>query len=86
MGRRNLGQMKCNRCRRWHLACYQAACISDETWAELQAYAKENGRSWKSKLRDAWTRGDDVLQWARNIIGPRNLDSVKPDAKRYGRR
>jgi hypothetical protein len=49
---------------------------SDETIEALRKFAKENGRQWRYKLCDAWTRGDDLgqlLQAARNTIGPPGL-------------
>lgn len=41
-------------------------------------FAKANGRTWRSKLRLLWTRGDDSgnLRNARNMIGPSRLDAI----------
>ncbi len=83
---RNLGQTKCQRCQRWHLGCLQEKCIADYQWQELVDYAKANGRSWKAKLREEWFQGKETLRWARNLIGPRDLDKVKLDAQKYERR
>lgn len=54
--------------------------LSGEELVALRAFAKANGRSWKSKLNDAWMTGhydrysgtDDygTLQWIRNRFGP----------------
>jgi hypothetical protein len=45
----------------------------------IQDYAKANGRTWKSKLRAAWTAGNiplGLLLRARNIYGPSGLDNL----------
>ena len=83
---RNEAQTKCKRCRRWHLDCINSRCIPDEQWAELKTYAANNGRTWKSRLRWAWTGGSADLRWARNLLGPSGLDAVDLDARRYQRR
>lgn len=83
---RNLGQMKCKRCLRWHQLCLQQGCIPDPQWAELQHYARQHGRTWKAQLREAWLQGSEELRWARNLFGPRGLDNVRLDARRYARK
>lgn len=45
----------------------------------VQYYAATNGPSWRSRLRQAWTRGEemtDALQRLRNTLGPSGLDIV----------
>jgi len=53
----------------------------------IQKYAKNNGRTWKSKLRSYWSRSKNssvdeihsdltLLQAARNIYGPSGLDEL----------
>lgn len=81
---RNLAQTKCTRCQRWHFGCAEAGCIPDDQWQELVDYAKANGRTWKSKLRDDWFLAcSSILRWAKFLI---DLDKVKLDACRYERR
>ncbi len=67
----------------------EAKAERDETrwWLEkdekqaLAAFAKENGRLWKSKLRDAWMNGqvEGKLLWLRNArcFGPAGLEKIK---------
>ncbi len=77
---RNYGQTKCKRCGRWMYGCRAEGCIPDEQWAELVAYAREHGRTWKAQLREEWLQGADTLRWARNILGPSGLSKVRLDA------
>lgn len=51
----------------------------------LRQFAAENGRTWKSKLRELWSTGRDSghplnqdghLRWVRNSLGPRGLEKV----------
>ena len=56
--------------------------MNDEQRQELQAYANENGRNWKGKLRKEWSDGRDTLRWARNEIGPTGLDRVEVQPQR----
>lgn len=47
----------------------------------LAAYAKANGRAWKSKLWAEWTNGKDLgqeLQLVRNVMGPSLMQKVTP--------
>ncbi|KQW59206.1 hypothetical protein ASD03_37010 [Ensifer sp. Root127] len=46
--------------------------LTPEEHATLQAYALENGRRWKSKLREDWmnARTTGILQVLRNSHGP----------------
>ena len=50
-----------------------------EQWAALKAYAREHGRTWKSRLLDDWTyaRTSGPLQQLRNSFGPRWLLLVR---------
>lgn len=71
------GQCNCLWCgrRRSHLPCP----ITDEYRAALRAWAKDNGRTWKAKLIEAWFQGEDVgqeLQHVRNILGPSGLMKI----------
>jgi hypothetical protein len=52
------------------------AALTNEDRRLLEKFATENGRTWKSKLRDAWDRGDAYdLHYLRNAsyFGPRGL-------------
>jgi len=55
--------------------------IPVEVIERLKQFKAENGRLWKSKLRELWFTGADaddaLLRQARNLIGPSDLDSVK---------
>lgn len=45
----------------------------------IRDWAAKHGTRWKSKLTDAWTRGDDLgpeLQQVRNVIGPSGLKRI----------
>jgi hypothetical protein len=54
--------------------------LTTEQLAALQAFKVRNGRSWKSKLLDAWMTGRDAhepdgsyLRQVRNQVGPSGL-------------
>jgi hypothetical protein len=53
--------------------------IEQQAMKALQEFAKENGRTWKAKLRSLWNSGKDEagLRLARNIYGPSGLDRFK---------
>jgi hypothetical protein len=51
--------------------------IPHEVMQELQKYAMENGRNWRSKLSLEWTQGSETLRWIRNAIGPTGLYALK---------
>ncbi|TWU18019.1 hypothetical protein [Allorhodopirellula heiligendammensis] len=53
------------------------AKLSAEEREKLQHFVAVNGRSWKSKLRDCWMRGDWVLRETRNTIGPSGLSRLR---------
>lgn len=56
--------------------------VPDEVLAALRIYRRENGKSWKSKLTNAWTAGHNLgqeLQQAWNMIGPRRLYAIDLD-------
>lgn len=46
--------------------------LTEKEHAAIKAYARENGRSWKSRLRDDWmnARTTGILQALRNSHGP----------------
>lgn len=65
-----------------------SALPSAEQVAALRAYAKEHGRTWKSRLLFDWTEGrsSGPLQEVRNQLGPSWLmahgsEAIKPPKK-----
>lgn len=57
-------------------------CVSVELFGALVSYAKENGRTWRAKLRALWESGKDEgpLRGLRNVIGPgKRLDKCHPE-------
>lgn len=59
--------------------------LTDEQANAIRDYAKANGRTWKSKLREAWMTGryerydnSAELQTIRNTLGPAWLVNYKP--------
>ena len=69
------GQCQCLWCGRRHGDCR----VTTEMRAALREFAEANGRTWKRKLTDAWTRGDDLgaeLQQVRNVLGPSGLQKL----------
>ena len=60
--------------------------VSLDVRAALVAFAREEGRTWKARLRLLWDEGNEVvmhgqttggfLRQARNIIGPSGLDRI----------
>ncbi len=83
---RNRWQLKCLRCGRQRIileADDQVLCaITEPIQLALQAYARENGRTWKAKLRADWQDAQaqrtisPELQQARTIIGPSGLSRL----------
>ncbi len=60
------------------------ATLNDEQLKAIQSFAASHGRSWKSKLRDAWMtgqydgfEGSNYLQQIRNSFGPSWLIKFK---------
>jgi hypothetical protein len=45
-------------------------------WKAMEQFALENGRNWRSKLRQLWNSGKDEggLRLARNVYGPSKID------------
>lgn len=87
---RNFMQQDCKRCGnryRISIRCAHGNCpVTPAMMAALQKYAREHGRTWKSKLLIEWERAcskisnpDDrsLLQQVRNIVGPGRLHKIK---------
>lgn len=53
--------------------------LTPEQFEALRDYAKQNGRNWKSQLRDDWITGKAYgeLQQIRNQFGPSWLTRFK---------
>ncbi len=58
--------------------------LNQEQLNRLRAFAKQHGRTWKSKLRTLWMRGADanepdghLLRQVRNRVGPSGLEKVE---------
>lgn len=51
--------------------------LSEDELDRLDEFIHENGRAWRSKLRQAWSRGDSTLRETRNTIGPSGLDKLR---------
>jgi hypothetical protein len=77
---RNFGQRKCRYCgsHGGDFGRHNSPCLSPEELAALKEYVKTNGRTWRSKLREAWTRDEPILREVRNRVGPSKLDLLKP--------
>lgn len=76
---RGFGQRRCSYCGK-HGGDYgrhTGPCLAPETLAALKAFVADNGVRWRAKLREAWTRGEPVLQEVRNMVGPTGLDRLK---------
>jgi hypothetical protein len=43
----------------------------------LRSWIDSHGRTWRSQLRDAWTREELVLRELRNRVGPSGLDRIR---------
>ena len=68
------GKMRCH-----HTRGLYVCEVPPEVTTALKEFARTHGLRWKSALRDAWMRGDDVgseLQQARNLIGPTRLGKI----------
>lgn len=54
--------------------------LTEKELAAVRAYARENGRYWKARLRDDWrnARTTGILQALRNSHGPSWLVSFSP--------
>jgi hypothetical protein len=78
----SFGQCDCKWCGRRGVTRFgPPECgATDEIRTALRDFAKEHGRTWKSKLRELWMQGKDdsspLLRQARNVIGPRQLDKI----------
>lgn len=75
----HFGQCECRWCAARGPRFTGPVCpVTDEIRRRLRDFAKEHGRTWKSKLRWLWTSGKDegLLRQARNIIGPSGLDKI----------
>ena len=70
----NYGQCKCLWCGRWRQTF--EPCWPDDVKDALAKWAGDNGRTWKSKLLSAWSKGEDVgqqLQWLKGACSPSTL-------------
>lgn len=70
----------CGRMRVHHARGLYSCDVPPEVTSALRSFKASNGARWKSKLRDLWESGqnnDELLQQARNIIGPTRLDKIK---------
>lgn len=79
---RNFYQSDCPNCglRRNGPHRSQGCQVTNDMLLAIATFAQRHGRQWKQKLRDCWTRGEDVgseLQRVRNIVGPTRLEKVK---------
>lgn len=81
---RNWAQRNCHRCgyniTHPEMVVPGGRCpVSDEAWEALKVFARENGRTWRAKLRGLWASGRDEgqLRILRNVLGPSQLDKVK---------
>lgn len=74
-------QRDCPRCGLRNREHRGMGCPMDkEMFEAIVKFATQRGRNWRSKLREAWLRGDDVgeeLQRVRNVVGPTRLAKVK---------
>jgi hypothetical protein len=76
---RNFSQRRCRYCgsHGGDYGRHGGQCISPEELESLKAWIDQNGRTWRSKLRDAWTREEPVLRELRNKVGPSGLDVIR---------
>jgi hypothetical protein len=71
----SFGQCKCLWCGRFK-GHVERCGVTENMRQALRNYAAASGRTWRSSLIAAWTRGDDVgpdLQTVRNVLGPSGL-------------
>ena len=76
----SFGQCECLWCGRSGRG--EDCAVTHDMRLALQAFIRENGRTWKSKLIAAWTRGDGVgpeLQQVRNVLGPTRLLKLRTE-------
>lgn len=81
---RNFRQRRCRYCDK-HGGDYgqhSGACLPPEVLLELYEYAQANGSRWRSRLREEWFQGGDVLRYLRNAVGPSRLHRIKPPNNR----
>lgn len=69
----------CGRMRVFHERGLYACPVPYEVTERLREFARENGRTWKARLRHLWTVGQDegLLRQARNMIGPTRIGKIK---------
>jgi hypothetical protein len=72
---------RCGQMRVHHPNGYYECPVPREVTEALRQFRDDNGRRWKSKLRELWMQGADaddfLLRQARNMIGPTRLDKIE---------
>lgn len=77
---RNFRQRRCRYCgsHGGDFGRHQSPCLSPAELDALKDFVRVNGRTWRSKLREAWLNEEPILREVRNRVGPSGLKRLKP--------